>query len=200
MDKFQNKYRTKSCRLQHWDYGSNAAYFVTICTANRRCYFGGVLAGNMQLSKLGKIAESCWLEIPIHYPFVILDVFVVMPNHVHGIIIIDKLGNPTVETQDFASPDRETKMQNLETQNLASLQPNNRFAPQSRNLASIVRGYKIGVTKQAKLIQADFAWQTRFHEHIIRSEDTYLKIAEYVQTNPIKWQEDKYHIDSAEFA
>ncbi len=196
MDKFQNKYRTKSCRLQHWNYGWNAAYFVTICTANRHCYFGKILDGNMQLSALGRKAGSCWLEIPKHFPFVILDVFVVMPNHMHGIIIINNPDNPSVETQDFASlsPDPET-------QNLASLQhtpPQNQFGPQSKNLASIVRGYKIGVNKQAKLMQENFAWQPRFHEHIIRSEGAYLKIAEHVQTNPLKWQEDKYHVNLVE--
>ena len=98
-----------------------------------------------------------------------------MPNHVHGIIIIDK----PVETQ------------NVETQNIASLQ--NKFGPQSQNLASVVRGYKIGVTKHANPLHINFTWQPRFHEHIIRNEETYLKISEYIQDNPRKWQEDKYY-------
>jgi putative transposase len=88
------------------------------------------------------------------------------------------------------------KTQNIvETQNIASLQQSqNKFGPQSQNLASIVRGYKIGVTKFAKSIQINFAWQPRFHEHVIRNEETYLKIVEYIQNNPLKWQEDKYHV------
>jgi REP element-mobilizing transposase RayT len=175
MDKFQNKYRVKSARLQNWNYGWNAAYFVTICIADRACYFGDVVHGEMQLSAIGHWAEKCWLEIPDHFPFVILDGFVVMPNHVHGIIIIDK---PVA----------------VETQDIASLQSQNKFGPQSKNLASIVRGYKIGVTKYAKSMQINFAWQPRFHEHIIRNEESYLRIAEYIQNNPLRWQEDKYHV------
>ena len=175
MEKFKAKYRVKSARLQSWNYGWNAAYFVTICIADKVCHFGDVLDGEMKFSAIGLWAEKCWLEIPDHFPFVLLDSFVVMPNHVHGIIIIDK----PVETQ------------NVETQNIASLQ--NKFGPQSKNLASVVRGYKIGVTKYAKPLHINFVWQPRFHEHIIRKEETYLKISEYIQDNPRKWQEDKYY-------
>ena len=91
MEKFRDKYRIPSSRLQNWDYGWNAPCFVTICTAKMDCYFGEIANRKMQLSDIGKIAQKFWLEIPNHFPFVILDAFVVMPNHVHGIIIIDKL-------------------------------------------------------------------------------------------------------------
>ena len=90
MEKFRDKYRIPSSRLQNWDYSWNAPYFVTICTAKRECYFGDIVNREMHLSDIGKIAQKFWLEIPNHFPFVILDAFVVMPNHVHGIIIIDK--------------------------------------------------------------------------------------------------------------
>lgn len=90
MDKFRNKYRTSSAGLQNWNYGWNAAYFVTICTANRELFFGDIVNGEMKLSEIGAKANEYWLEIPDHFPFVKLDVYVVMPNHVHGIIIIDK--------------------------------------------------------------------------------------------------------------
>jgi REP element-mobilizing transposase RayT len=180
MDKFKNKYRVKSARLQDWDYGSNAGYFVTVCVADRACHFGDVLNGKMQLSALGLWAEKCWLEIPDHFPFVVLDGFVAMPNHVHGILFIDK----PVETQNV-----------VETQNIASLPGNrNAFGPQSQNLASIIRGYKIGVTKYAKSNQLNFAWQPRFHEHVIRNQESYLRITEYIQNNPLQWQLDKYYV------
>jgi len=175
MDKFKNQYRTKSTRLQYWNYGWNATYFVTICTANRKHYFGEVVQGKMQLSDIGRCAEKCWNEIPEHFPFVILDGFVVMPNHVHGIIIINK----PVETQNIAS--------------LLPSKPQNKFGVQSQNLASIVRGFKIGVTKYAKSMKINFAWQPRYHEHIIRNEESYLKIVEYIKTNPLRWQEDRYY-------
>ena len=89
MEKFQNKYRILSARAQWWDYGCNAAYFVTICTARRKYYFGDIAHGEMRLSELGEIACYYWDAIPRHFPFVMLGEFVIMPNHVHGIIIID---------------------------------------------------------------------------------------------------------------
>lgn len=104
----------------------------------------------MVLSAVGHIANSCWYEIPNHFPFVELDGYVIMPNHVHGIVIINKSDDGhNVETQDFAS-----------------LPPKNQFGPQSKNLASIVRGFKIGVTKNARKLDPCFAWQSRFHDHI----------------------------------
>jgi REP element-mobilizing transposase RayT len=90
MHRFRDKYRIPSARLQHWDYGWNGSYFVTINTANRKHYFGVIIDGKMHLSEIGKLANKYWLEIPDHFPFVKLDVHQVMPNHVHGIITIDK--------------------------------------------------------------------------------------------------------------
>lgn len=188
MKKFQDKYRIPSARAQWWDYGNNAAYFITICTQNRIHYFGNFVQQKIKLSELGKYAETCWYEIQNHFPFVKLGSFVVMPNHIHGIIIIDKSNQESVETQDFATrlnfnflPD--------ETQDFASLQ-SNIFGPQSKNLASIIRGYKIGVTKFSKTIQPDFKWQPRFHDHIIRNNSEYQKINNYIEFNPLNWEKD----------
>ncbi len=99
---FKNKYRVESSRLKNWDYSSNGCYYVTLCEKNRSCVFGNIIDGKMFLSETGKYAEHCWNEIPDHFPFVQLDEFVIMPNHIHGIIVIDKTGKH-VETQDFAS-------------------------------------------------------------------------------------------------
>lgn len=89
-DKYQGKYRIPSARLKNWDYGWNAMYFVTICTQNRECYFGDIVNAEMQLSPIGQIAQKYCFEIPQHFPFIELDEFVVMPNHVLGLIIINK--------------------------------------------------------------------------------------------------------------
>lgn len=196
MDKYLDKYRIPSARAAWWDYGNNAAYFVTICTQNKIHYFGEIENQTMQLSDLGRAAETCWFEIPNHFPFVKLGAFVVMPNHIHGIIVIEKaIPNPgnhdtrrnhgnNVETQYFAS-----------LQNIASL-PNantkNRFGPQSQNLASIIRGFKIGVTKLSKSLCPDFQWQSRFHDHIIRNDTVYQRIINYIETNPINWEKDEF--------
>ncbi|RIK48114.1 MAG: hypothetical protein DCC57_13675, partial [Chloroflexi bacterium] len=163
------KYRIASARWATWDYGRNAAYFVTICTQGRAHHFGQIANRAMTLSPLGQAAWDCWSQIPDHFPFVRLGAFVVMPNHVHGIIVIDK----PVETQDFAS-----------------LRPTNQFGPQSKNLASIVRGYKIGVTKFARQHEIPFGWQPRYYDRVIRDADEYARIERYIQTNPENWQTD----------
>ena len=189
-DKYQNKYRISSARLQHWDYGSDALYFVTICTQNREHYFGEIADGKMQLSETGKMSHRFWFEIPNHFPFVQLGEFVVMPNHVHGIIIIDKTGYDGDVRNDA----------NVETQNFASLPPQtttpptrgNIFGPQSQNLASIIRGYKIGVTKFARNNNIPFSWQSRFHDHIIRNHESFQRISNYIINNPVNWQDDKF--------
>jgi len=87
-EKFQDKYRIPSARLQNWDYGWNAAYFITICTAGQDCIFGKILDGKMILSNLGIIADIFWHEIKNHCNTVELDAFVVMPNHIHGILLL----------------------------------------------------------------------------------------------------------------
>ena len=89
-EKFRDQYRVSSIRLPNWDYGSNAVYFITICTQNREFYFGKITEGKMNLSESGKMANHIWYEIPKHFSFVLLDEFVVMPDHIHGIIIINK--------------------------------------------------------------------------------------------------------------
>ena len=219
-DKFKNKYRIPSARLQNWDYGANATYFITICTKNREHFFGKIIpsaetqsiASNqtpvetqnfaslqqppnpiVELTPIGYSAYDCWNEIPEHFPFVTLDEFIVMPNHIHGIIIINK----PVETQNIASDEPQyfaSDEPNLETQNIASLpSQKNKFGPQSQNLASIIRGLKIGVTKFAKNNDIDFAWQPRFHDHIIRDELSYHHIRNYIINNPENWKDDKFY-------
>ena len=202
MDKFRNKYRIPSARLPGWDYGSNGTYFVTICTKDMKCYFGSVKDGTMILSELGKYAEQCWKDIPNHFPFVKLGAFVVMPNHVHGIIVIDKKlsgnGDGMVETQNIASVrmegDSDEKME--DTQDIASVRLGGRnggkFGQQSGNLASIVRGFKVGVSKYARVQDVGFEWQARFHDHIVRDGESFYRITKYIQENPANWPEDRY--------
>lgn len=192
MISFRDKYRIPSARATFWDYGNNAAYFVTICTRDREYYFGHVADGEMILSKIGETALTCWLDIPNHFPFVKLDAFIVMPNHIHGIIIIDKPDNNNVdgchvETQNFAS----LRSTTTSIKNLPSTK--NKFGPQSQNLASIIRGFKIGVTRYARLVDSGFAWQSRFHDHIIRNEQSWQIIREYVINNPINWNDDEFN-------
>ncbi|MCD4812402.1 transposase [bacterium] len=98
MERYKNKYRVGTIRLKDWDYSSNGCYFVTICTKNQEPFFGDWVDGRLVLKDVGKIAECYWREIPVHFPCVKLDAFVVMPNHVHGIINIEKPVGGNVET------------------------------------------------------------------------------------------------------
>lgn len=192
-DLYQNKYRIPSARLKNWDYSSNAAYFITICTKDRMPYFGEVVNGEMHLSEIGQLAHRFWAEIPQHFPFVQLDAFVIMPNHTHGIIIID---NPdhiphnvetlqcNVSTGDDDDMNTDKKSANIQMQ---------KISPKSGSISTIIRSFKSVTTKHAREIHADFEWQSRFHDHIIRDEKSFHTIRQYIIDNPLKWQDDKFY-------
>ena len=176
-DKYQNKYRNETSRLKSWNYGWNGAYFVTICSKNRERFFGEVIDNKMHYSKIGDFADYCWNEIPNHFPFVKLGEYVVMPNHIHGIVIIEKKDD--------------LRFSKVETQNFASLHES-KPKETSQNLGSIIRGFKIGVTKQARKIRLDFQWQARYYDHIIRNQESFKNISEYIKVNPENWKEDRF--------
>lgn len=178
MKKIKNKYRIESTRLYGYDYGQNGAYFITICTKNRIHYFGKVSNGEIQLSAIGKFAFECWEAIPQHFPFVELGEFVVMPDHVHGIIIINNIikGEFQIPFNEINQPFYQSTYKN-------------KFGPQSKNIASIIRGFKMGVTKSVRQINPEFKWQDRFHDHIIRDEQAFENIQNYIINNPLKWSE-----------
>lgn len=196
-EKYMNKYRIQSARLQNWDYGSNGAYFITICTANRLNYFGDVVqisesGGIMQLTETGKLAQKFWMEIPDHFNFVKLGNFVIMPNHVHGILIIDK-----PDTTKSFEPMVETLQCNVSTiGSTPDTQKNEQMAkisPKPGSISTIIRSYKSVVSKFAGPIDPDFAWQSRFHDHIIRDSMEYERIQNYITNNPKNWNEDKFY-------
>lgn len=193
---FNNKYRIPSARLQNWNYANEAMYFVTICTKNRKNYFGRIITNNSDVqpqciaaTEIGKIAHSEWYKSIEMRPDMNLELgeFVVMPNHIHGIIII---GANEYNTQRDT---QRTDAMHCVSTNANDTEYKNQFAPQSKNLSSIIRGYKSAVTTYARKNEIEFEWQTRFHDHIIRSMDEYHRISNYIINNPAKWQEDKFY-------
>jgi len=178
-DKYKNQYRIKSTRLQNWDYGQNGGYFITICTEKRVHYFGEITNEKMQLSDIGKIVESEWLATFEMRPDMNLTMgeFVIMPNHFHAIISIG-------DNQFNTHRGGRDAMHCVST-------AQNKFGPQSKNLGSIVRGFKSGVTKNARIINPDFGWQRNYWEHVIRNDNEYQRIAQYIMDNPQKWALDK---------
>lgn len=196
-EKFKNKYRIPSARLQSWDYGSNAAYFITICTGKREHFFGNIKLdkGGIQrihtLSPIGKIVEDEWLKTPQIRPDMNLQLgeFIVMPNHFHGIIFIGKNEyNSKSQLKLGNYPGSTDAMHRVSTD-----APRNKFAPQSKNLGSIMRGFKSSVTMKARQIDSGFSWQSRFHDRIIRDELAMKRISEYIINNPQKWKEDSFY-------
>ena len=169
----------RSIRLKGYDYSQAGLYFITICTQNRLCLFGKIVDDGRGtticvLNEYGGIAQKEWIQTSKMRPNIRLDVFVIMPNHMHGIIeITDGRGTmhraPTVE--QFGKPT-------------------------SNTIPTIIRGYKSSVTKQINILRNQHSvpvWQRNYYEHIIRNEKSYDQISEYIQTNPLKWQDDKYY-------
>ncbi len=178
-DKFKDKYRIESARLKNWDYGSKANYFVTICTKNREYFFGNIRNGEMVLNDIGIIVESEWEKSFEMRPDMNLFMgeYIVMPNHFHGII-----GIGDNEYNSNRESNCRDAMHHVST-----------FGPQSKNLSSIIRGFKSGVTVGARLINPDFGWQARFHDHIIRDHNSFIRISEYIKNNPRNWHGDRFH-------
>ena len=185
----------KSPRLNGYDYRSVGMYFVTICTHARSFLFGDVVNGTMVLSLMGQRAAECWAEIPTHFVGVGIDGFVVMPNHVHGIIEIKPL-------EGSQSTHRGSKSSSVGRDATCCVSTNDSPPSQARphveagSLGAIVRAYKSAVTRQIRqAIQKPeiFVWQRRYHDHIIRNDADLNRIREYVQNNPVHWQEDRYY-------
>jgi putative transposase len=128
----QPKRHRRTFRLLDYDYSQTGAYFVTLCTHERKSMFGEIIDGVMQVNEAGRMVEQCWLDIPNHFPHVDLDAFVVMPNHVHGIVVIS---DRPVGAKNF-SP--------LHRTNNPAHEP---LGAPSKSIGSIIRGFKIGVTK-----------------------------------------------------
>lgn len=168
------KYRIESARLKNWDYSTAWWYYVTINTKNHIEWFGIVENKKMYLNDIGKIVEKFWQEIPQHYNSVELDYFIIMPNHLHGIII---LNNPDVETPYKAS--------------LQQKQP--------PTLGIVINGFKGAVTRWCnKNGYSNFKWQSRFYDRIIRNDMELYKIRNYIEQNPLRWELDKNLPDNLE--
>lgn len=185
--KFQNKYRKNSIRLQQWDYGWNAAYFITICTHNRICYFGNVTDGQMVLNNIGEIANDVWLQIPDHFPFARLGEHIVMPNHVHGIVVIDK--------PDDVPPSEARLIAPLYIGNDIPGGITGYKNPMlHQNVSRIIRWYKGRTTFESRKTMPRFTWQPKYYDHIIRNNQSFQRISAYIVNNPLKWRDDQFRI------
>jgi putative transposase len=169
-----DKHHRRSIRLKEQDYAQPGAYFVTICTWQRECLFGHVVNGEMHLNDAGEIARRCWQDIPDHFPHTVLDAMVIMPNHVHGIIVIRE----SCRGEKSFAP--------------TSTAPTTTPQSPSRTIGSMVRGFKIGVTKWFRANTDVYSvWQRGYYEHVVRNEAELRAIREYILANPARWDEDE---------
>lgn len=176
------KHHRKSIRLKGYDYSQAGAYFATIVTNHRDSLFGEVINKEMILNDFGKIADECWSAIPEHFPNVELGAYVVMPNHVHGIIVI----------RNDESPSHLGIIDDVGRGAIYRAPTVERFGkPTIRSLPTIVRTYKAAVTRRiGREHNATGIWQRNYYEHIIRDEKDLQNKTDYIEANPSLWDED----------
>ncbi len=165
--------KRRSIRLPEYDYGQAGAYFITVVTYHRKCVFGDVVDGEVRLSKMGVIVNAAWQELPAHFPNVTNDEYVIMPNHLHGIIqiISDSLG------RHIWRPYEMTEV----------------IEPSRTPLGVIIGNFKAAVTRavhKVKGFEHFHLWQRNYYEHIIRDERDYERVLEYIRSNPMNWEQD----------
>lgn len=159
--------RRRPLRLRGYDYTRPGAYFVTICTHRRVCLFGRIVDGAIHPNAFGAIVDACWRTLPEHYPHVGLDAFVVMPNHVHGILV---LAHDVVNSRST------------------------RALPSRHGLPEIVRAFKTFSSRrinEQRYGRGVPVWQRGYYEHIIRNETSLREIESYIETNPLRWNLDR---------
>ena len=174
----------KSIRLKGYDYSRAGAYFVTICAHNKECLFGDVVDGNMALNDFGRMVDSEWFKTIEIRNNVILDRYVIMPNHFHGIVLI-------IDNDDSGKARLATTKYNVSIKMEFG-------KPRSGSLPVIVGLFKSAVTRQINLMRnttVKEVWQRNYYEHIVRNPDELHRIREYIFANPLRWQMDKENPD-----
>jgi len=178
----------RSVRLKDYDYSSQGLYFITICVQDKKCLFGKIENDEMKLNAAGKMIMKWWAKVPEKFPDIILDEFIIMPNHFHA--IVENTGAKSDEVAVGANPRvrPEDRIENAQT---------DKFSTQ---LYYLVQWFKTMSTNEyirnVKNIGWEpfdkKVWQRSYHEHIIRDQKSYQKISEYIKSNPSRWEQDKF--------
>jgi putative transposase len=163
-------------RLRGFDYRESHAYFVTICVRHRECVFSSVTDGSIVLSRRGMVARDCWVDIANHHPHIELDAFVIMPNHMHGILLF--VGDASENSSVVATP---------------ASRPSHATGPSRGSLGAVVGSYKAAVTRSINRLRpgaGNDLWQPNYYEHIIRDDRARDRIRDYIDLNPDRWSHD----------
>lgn len=178
-------------RLRNFDYSQPGGYFVTMCTVQRECMLGKIEAGSTVLSPVGKIVREEWLRSPSLQIEIRLDEFVVMPNHLHGIVFIeakdDRLTDERLSIQKKAESHCRARLQNEAVKHRGP-----------RSLASFISSFKAYTARQANILlntPGSRLWQPDYYEHVIRDDDDLRNIRQYIVNNPLQWELDKENPD-----
>lgn len=190
----RKEHRRRSIRLPGYDYASAGFYFVTICARRGECLLGEVVDGEMHINDWGQIASQCWSRIPDHFQHVELDAWVVMPNHMHGIIVITSKGEASP-----ASASSTDDLTSTEPQHQCKAPARDASPLQPGSLGAIVGNFKSVTTRRINR-RRDMAgtpfWQRNYWEHIIRNQASLDRIREYIEDNPACWADDQLHPDA----
>ncbi|MDY0347392.1 MAG: hypothetical protein RBR13_01040 [Tenuifilaceae bacterium] len=184
--KFRNRYRIQTARA-NWHEYNGGLYFVTVCTAAMKHYFGKIENGKMEYSVVGQYLDNSIEQTHTHYNDAEIPLFVVMPNHFHAIIAV----SPAVQTSHGASQTQTNTAPCKDVACRVSIDDMKKIADQCGRLSYIVGGIKSATTKFARKHDIEFAWQARFHDRIIRNQNEYNRIAQYIENNIAKWESDK---------
>ena len=190
MEPDEKKHRRRTVRLPEYDYASVGYYFVTVCAHQHRCVFGEIQNDEMQVNAVGQIVEACWREIPRHFAHSGLDVFIVMPNHVHGIVVINEMEAPSASMNKDQPDGRGTACRAPTREEFGK--------PVHGSLATIIRSFKSACTKQINVLRrtpGQSVWQRGFYDRVIRDEVELRAVREYIVYNPLKWDLDEEHPD-----
>ena len=184
-----DRHHRRSVRLPEYDYSLGGSYFITICAHARKCLFGAVVDGEMRLSALGEIVGEEWKRSGDVRHELTMDAFVVMPNHVHGIVTI------TDETDAVgASGARPGRGAGAIAANRATA--GRPYGPPRKSVSAFVAGFKSSATRRINALrgtQGALVWQRNYYEHIVRDEDDYNRIVAYIEDNPRRWADDEYN-------
>lgn len=185
-----DKHHRRSIRLKNYDYTTAGAYFITICTHQRECLLGTIEDGKMRLSLFGECVQSHWLNLPKHHPHLQLDDFIVMPNHLHGILW---LGGMVCKGEAFAP-----RLTPLGVHTNANASPLPADGTQPGSIGAIVQNFKSVSTRRVNQLRKTAGvpiWHRNYYEHIIRDERALHNIRQYIQNNPLSWWQDQLHPD-----
>jgi REP element-mobilizing transposase RayT len=190
------KHHRHSIRLQEYDYSRPGAYFVTMVTRHREPLFGDVIDGQMKLNKAGEIVQWEWKNIAERFPYIILGAFVVMPNHLHGILIFHQptVGATHLDINKGASSNTLHPVRTGDDVNPEGSPLPLPRGPKPASLGAVIAQFKSRVTKRLWKLpsrKGTPVWQRNYYEHIIRNENALQNISNYINSNPSRWQEDK---------